>query len=110
MKRPITLFSGQWADMPLDTFLKKVSSWGYDGVELACSGDHLDVTKAAKDKKYCKTVLDKFACRNLHLYAISNHLAGQLVCDPNNDFRSDVFCPRSWPEKRKKNGPGPWNR
>ena len=105
MKRPITLFSGQWADMPLDTFLKKVSSWGYDGVELACSGDHLDVVKAAKDKKYCKTVLDKFACRNLSLYAISNHLAGQLVCDPNNDSRSDVFCPKKLAgkaeEKRK---------
>ena len=94
MARPLTIFSGQWADMPLDVFIKKVAAWGYDGIELACSGNHLDVAKAAKDKKYCRKIKDMFACKNLNLYAISNHLAGQLVCDPNNDSRSDAFCPK----------------
>lgn len=52
--RPITLFTGQWADLPLKTMAAKAASWGYEGLELAASGDHLDIDKAATDKKYCK--------------------------------------------------------
>ena len=99
MMRPVTLFSGPWADTPLDVFLKKVSSWGYDGVELACCSRHLDVAKAAKDKKYCKNLLDQFHCRNLKLLAIGNYLTGQLVGDPDNDFRTDAFCPKKYAGK-----------
>ena len=93
MSRPVTLFTGQWADLPLEVLAKKAASWGYDGLELACWGDHLDVVKAAVDRDYCKqqkAILEKY---NLKLFAISNHLAGQLVCDPNNDARSDGFAP-----------------
>ena len=42
MARPITLFTGQWADLPLEEVAKLASGWGYDGLELACWGDHLD--------------------------------------------------------------------
>ena len=52
MGRPITLFTGQWADLTFEDICKKVSKWGYDGVEIACWGDHMDVRKAATDKKY----------------------------------------------------------
>ena len=52
MARTVTLFSGQWADLPAaETFLKKTKSFGYDGVELGCWGDHFEVAKA--DQKYC---------------------------------------------------------
>ena len=71
--------------MPLVTFAKKAASWGYEGIEVAC-GAHLDPVKAAKSKKYCKEFLDTLKVNNLNLYAISNHLAGQLVCDPDDDF------------------------
>lgn len=91
--RPVTLFTGQWADLPLETLAKKASKWGYDGLELACWGDHLDVTKAAKDKKYCKKQLGILEKNGLKVWSISNHLAGQLVADPNFDSRSDVFAP-----------------
>jgi len=53
----------------------------------------MDVNKAAKDKDYCRrqrVILEK---NKLQLFAISNHLAGQLVCDLNNDSRSDAFAP-----------------
>lgn len=93
MARPITLFTGQWADLPLETMCKKASEMGYDGLELACWGDHMDVFKAAKDLKYCDekhALLEKYG---LKFWAISNHLAGQLICDPNNDSRSDGFAP-----------------
>ena len=94
MPRPVTLFTGQWADLPLETLAKKAAAWGYDGLELACWGDHVDVAKAAKDKKYAKTRKDILAKHGLKVFAISHHLAGQLVCDLNNDARSDMFAPK----------------
>jgi sugar phosphate isomerase/epimerase len=95
MSRPVTLFTGQWADLPLATLAEKAAAWGYDGLELACWGDHLDVEKGAVDKEYCKRQLGILEKNNLKLFAISHHLAGQLVCDLNNDSRSDGFAPAS---------------
>ncbi len=93
MARPVTLFTGQWADLPLEELAKKAADWDYDGLELACWGDHMDVSKAAVDKDYCKKQLGILEKNNLKVFAISNHLAGQLVCDLNNDSRSDGFAP-----------------
>ena len=93
MARPVTLFTGQWADLTLDELAAKMAKIGYDGLELACWGDHMDVFQAAEDLEYCKkqkAILDKYG---LKLFSISNHLAGQLVCDLNNDSRSDMFAP-----------------
>ena len=47
MSRPVTLFTGQWADLPLEVICEKASKWGYDGIELPCWGDHFDVQKAS---------------------------------------------------------------
>ncbi|MBN2455083.1 MAG: sugar phosphate isomerase/epimerase [Sedimentisphaerales bacterium] len=93
MARPVTLFTGQWADLPLEELAKKAAGWGYDGLELACWGDHMDVDKAATDKGYTAKQLEILGKNNLKIFAISCHLAGQLVCDPNNDSRSDAFAP-----------------
>ncbi|MEI6218514.1 MAG: sugar phosphate isomerase/epimerase [bacterium] len=95
MARPVTLFTGQFADIPLEQLAKKAKAWGYEGLELACWGDHVDVTRAAKDRKYAKTRKEILADNGLKCFAISNHLAGQLVCDPNDDARSDMFAPAS---------------
>ena len=104
MARPVTLCTGQWADMPLATLAEKAAGWGYDGLELACWGDHMDVFKAADDKKYCQRQLAVLAKHNLKVFAISNHLAGKLVCDPNADSRSDALAPQECagdPEKKR---------
>ncbi len=93
MGRKATIFTGQWADMPLETVCQKMSEFGYDGLELACWGDHFDVFKAAASTAYCdekRALLEKYG---LGVWAISNHLAGQLICDPNFDNRSDGFAP-----------------
>lgn len=95
MTRPVTLFTGQFADIPLEELAAKAAAWGYDGLELACWGDHVDVDLAARNKTYAKSRKEILADHGLKLYAISNHLAGQLVCDPNNDARSDMFAPPS---------------
>lgn len=92
MARPVTLFTGQWADLPLEVLAQKAKGWGYDGLELACWGDHFDVEKALADPKYCQGRHDLLAKYDLKVWAVSAHLAGQLVCDPN-DFRTDGFAP-----------------
>src|SRR5215208_4820879 len=85
--RPVTLFTGQWADLPFEEVCRLASDWGYDGVEIACSGDHLDVERAANDDSYVadrKALLEKYG---LSVYAISNHLNGQAICDDPIDER-----------------------
>src|SRR6476620_4427285 len=58
MSRPVTLFTGQWADLPLETIAAKAASWGFDGLELACWGDHFEVDKALADDKYVRSRRD----------------------------------------------------
>ncbi len=93
MARPVTLFTAQFSDMPLDDLCRMAKSCGYDGLELATFGGYLDIEKAAEDQAYCDALLAKLDSYGLKLWAISNHFAGQLVCDPNNDSRSDAFAP-----------------
>jgi sugar phosphate isomerase/epimerase len=84
MKRPVTLFTGQWADLTLEDVCKKAVAFGYDGLELACWGDHIEVEKA--DQAYCDAKLALLKKYNLKLFSISTHLVGQAVCD-NPDVR-----------------------
>lgn len=92
MARPVTLFTGQWADLTLETLAKKAASWGYDGLELACWGDHFDVQRAITEPDYCQGRHDLLARHGLKVYAISNHLVGQAVCD-NIDQRHKAIIP-----------------
>ncbi|MBC7594825.1 MAG: sugar phosphate isomerase/epimerase [Kineosporiaceae bacterium] len=88
---PVTLFTGQWADLPLEEVARLASSWGYDGLEIACSGEHLDVWRAANDAVYLRERLEILERYNLKVYAISNHLTGQAVCDNPIDFRHQAI-------------------
>ena len=81
MARPVTLFTGQWADLPLEELAKKAASWGYDGMELVCWGDHFEVDRALADDGYCKAKRAMLKKHGLEVYAISTHLVGQAVCD-----------------------------
>ena len=92
MARPVTLFTGQWADLPLETICQKVSGWGYDGLELACWGDHFNVQKALHEDGYCEGRHELLARYGLKCWAISNHLTGQLVLDRLDD-RTDDWAP-----------------
>src|SRR3989304_2343287 len=94
MARPVNLFTGQWADLPLATVCKKPAGLGYDGLELACWGDHMELDKALKEPDYCKKKKELLAKHGLKVWAISNHLSGQLTLDPNDDQRSDAFAPK----------------
>jgi len=92
MARPVTLFTGQWADMPLAELAKLASDMGYDGLELACWGDHFDPAKGAESVEYCNEKKALLEEHGLQCWAISTHLAGQLVLD-NLDERHNAFVP-----------------
>ncbi|MCS7253080.1 MAG: sugar phosphate isomerase/epimerase family protein [Armatimonadota bacterium] len=94
--RPVTLFTGQWADMPLETIAQKASEWGYDGLELACWGDHFDVRKAVEDPKYCEERKQLLARYGLNVWAISNHLVGQAVLDPIDERHKAILPEHVW--------------
>jgi sugar phosphate isomerase/epimerase len=94
--RPVTLFTGQWADLTLETIAKKARDWGFDGLELACWGDHFEVDKALSDDKYVRGRLDLLAKYNLKVFAISNHLVGQAVCDRIDDRHKAILPARIW--------------
>jgi len=96
MARPVTLFTGQWADLSLDTIAQKAASWGYDGLELACWGDHFDVREGAKNKEYCQSRHDILAKHGLKVWSISNHLAGQAVCDIIDERHKAILPPHVW--------------
>lgn len=96
MPRPVTLFTGQWADLTLDTMAAKAKSFGYDGLELACWGDHFEVAKAASDPAYCKSRWDILGKHGLKCFAISNHLVGQAVCDLIDHRHKAILPPHVW--------------
>ena len=96
MTRPITLFTGQWADMPLAELAAKASGWGYDGLELACWGDHFDVVRAADDPGYCAERRALLRDHGLGVWAISNHLVGQAVCDRVDERHRAIVPAHVW--------------
>ena len=96
MARPCTLFTGQWADLTLEVMAQKASEWGYDGLELACWGDHFDARKAASSDKYCRERKELLAKYGLKVWAISNHLVGQAVCDNIDDRHKAILPPTVW--------------
>ncbi len=95
IQRPVTLFTGQWADLPFEEVCRLAGEWGYDGLEIACWGDHLDANRGATDDAYIadrKAILEK---NGLKVFAISNHLKGQAVCDDPIDQRHRDMLPDS---------------
>ena len=97
MSRPITLFTGQWADLSLEALAKKVSAWGFDGLELACWGDHFEVEKALEKDSYVRAKRDLLNKYGLKCVAISSHLVGQCICDEPIDNRHKSILPeRIW--------------
>ena len=97
MTRPVTLFTGQWADLPLETLATKVKEWGFDGLELACWGDHFEVTKALESDGYVREKREFLERHGLQCFAISNHLVGQAVCDAVIDERhKGILPPHVW--------------
>jgi len=97
MPRKIALLTAQWADLPFETVCKLASEWGFDGLEIACWGDHFDVNRALTEPDYVagrKEILERY---HLKTWALANHLVGQAVCDSPIDERHRGILPdRIW--------------
>jgi sugar phosphate isomerase/epimerase len=93
MARPVTLFTGQWADLPLEELAKKAKGFGYDGLELACWGDHFEVDKALESDGYVRRKRELLEANGLQCFAISTHLVGQAVADKLIDERHKGILP-----------------
>lgn len=96
MGRPVTLFTGQWADLDFEVICKKAKEFGYDGVELACWGNHFEVAKALADDSYCDSRWEVLDRHGLKCFAISNHLVGQAVCDQIDSRHKSIIPPYVW--------------
>ena len=96
MARPVTLFTGQWADLPLEELARKCGGWGFDGLELACWGDHFDVDRALAEDGYVEGRWEILKKNGLNCWAISNHLVGQAVCDPIDNRHRATLPPDVW--------------
>jgi sugar phosphate isomerase/epimerase len=96
MARPVTLFTGQWADLPLEELARKAGEWGFDGLELACWGDHFEVDRALGDEGYVRSVQEVLERNHLNCFAIGAHLVGQCVCDPIDSRHQAILPPEIW--------------
>lgn len=96
MTRPVTLFTGQWADVPIADLAARCGGWGFDGLELASWGDHLDVPRALSEPTYAKELRELLERNRLGCWAVSAHLVGQAVCDPIDARHQAVLPPEVW--------------
>src|SRR3954468_19678285 len=93
MARPVTLFTGQWADLPLEDLAAKAGGWGFDGLELACWGDHFEVDRALSDDGYCRSRQEILERNQLGVWAIGAPPSGQGVCGRIDERHRAILPP-----------------
>ena len=96
MPRSLTLFTGQWADLPIEKLAPMARQMGYEGLELACWGDHFDVDAAASSGAYRQRLWEILTENQLTCFAVSNHLVGQAVCDLIDERHKSILPPDVW--------------
>jgi sugar phosphate isomerase/epimerase len=96
MPRPVTLFTGQWADLSLAELAPLAKSMGYDGLELACWGDHFNVQEALQSERYVADKRRLLEQHGLQCFAIGNHLTGQAVCDLIDERHKSILPAHVW--------------
>ena len=96
MPRPVSLFTGQWADLPLETLAPMARRLGYDGLELACWGDHFDVRQALSEDGYCRAKWEQLGAADTGCWALSTHLVGQAVCDRIDARHHSILPEHVW--------------
>src|SRR5207237_5329674 len=96
MARPVTLFTGQWADLLLEELARKAGEWGFDGLELACWGDHFEVDRALAEDDYVGGIRELLQRHGLEVWALGAHLVGQAVCDRIDERHRAILPPDVW--------------
>jgi sugar phosphate isomerase/epimerase len=96
MTRPITLCTGQWADLPVEELARKCRDFGFDGLELCCSGDHFEVPLALADDDYCACKRQLLEQYGMQVFALSNHLVGQAILDRVDERHRAILPSYVW--------------
>jgi len=97
-KRLVTLCTCQWADLPFEELCFLASKMGYEGLEIACWGNGIDLDKAVTDDAYVQYIKDTLKKNNLECHAIAAHIIGQCVGDAP-DPRLNNFAPPALADK-----------
>ena len=91
-KHLVTLCSIQWADIPFDELCTLAKKMGYDGLEVACWGNGIDVDRAISDESYVNWMKENLKKNGLVMTALAVHIIGQCVGD-DPDPRLNNFAP-----------------
>ena len=93
--RPVTLYTLQWGDLPLETVCQKAKEFGYDGLELGLP-NHVDVRQTSPEYyEGIRSLLDSYG---LQLHTISTHLIGQALCDKIDQRHRAILPDYIWGE------------
>ena len=96
--RLVTLFTGQWADLPFDELCALAKKMGYDGLEVACWGNGIDIDRALTDDAYVAWIKECLEKNGLQMTAMGTHIIGQCVGD-DPDPRLNNFAPAALADK-----------
>ena len=91
-KHLVTLCTIQWADIPFDELCTLAKKMGYDGLEVACWGNGIDVDRAISDESYVNWMKENLKKNGLVMTALAVHIIGQCVGD-DPDPRLNNFAP-----------------
>ena len=74
---------------------RRRGEWGFDGLELACWGDHFEVDRALASRLLRReaALLEQ---HGLQCWALGAHLVGQAVCDPIDARHEAILPPGVW--------------
>ena len=97
-KHLVTLCTIQWADMPFDELCTLAKKMGYDGLEVACWGNGIDVDRALSDESYVDWMKENLKKNGLVMTALAVHIIGQCVGD-DPDPRLNNFAPSALANK-----------
>jgi sugar phosphate isomerase/epimerase len=96
------LFTMPWLDLPLEELAQKAGEWGYQGLELACGGDHFEVQPALDNPSYCQKKLELLARHDLTAVVLSNHRVGQAVADVIDQRHQAILPDYVWGDGNPK--------
>lgn len=96
MPRPLALFTGLWADQPLHEVCAKAQEWGYQSLDLACWGEHLQIQRALSEPDYCRSILETLERHELSLISLSNQPVGQAVADTVDERHKSILPEWVW--------------
>jgi hypothetical protein len=79
--RPVTLFTGQWADLSLAELAPKVKAIGLQRRGTRLLGRPFEPDRARAEPDYCRKKWTLLANHRPKCFAISTHLIGHAVYD-----------------------------